>query len=414
MTARSLRLLFLTERYPPHYLGGYEMACHATAERMRARGHEVLVLTSTFGVGAGVAEGHVRRLLHRPQDTASLVRFARWESADNRELRRTIARFRPDVIYVWCIRQLFPSLHATLRASGVPVVFNIQDSWIPHQLADAEKYRDLWRKPGSNPAKGLAKAVVRGLYGLGHPTRMRPITWDDVDTRRIVFCSRFRLDQHVASGWPLGEGRVIYNGIDRARFAGAPGRADDGELKVLFVGRLVHEKGPHTVVEAVEKLVRRGVRDVRLSVAGVLTYPREYGEELFRRLESDELRAVARYLGSVPNEDLPEVYRRHDVLVFASTGPEGLPVTLLEAMSCGIAVVSTTTGGSAEVVSDGVTGLAFPPGDSDALAECLLRIRREPGLAASLAEGGQALVRERFDLDAIASETAEYLAAVAH
>jgi glycogen synthase len=410
---RHLRILVLTERYPPHYVGGYEMACHATAERMREHGHEVLVLTSTYGVERGVVEGHVRRLLHRPQDTASLFALARWEAGDNREVRATVAQFRPDVVYVWCIRQLFPSLHVTLRESGVPIVFNIQDSWIPGHLEDSRALRDLWMKRGSSVAKRVAKTAVRSLLAASHPTRLRPITWEDVDTRHMVFCSRFRRDQHVASGWPLGEARVIYNGIDRARFDGPVGRADDGQTSVLFVGRFVHEKGPHTVVDAMEKLLRRGIRDVRLSVAGVPAFPWEYGEELRRRFESESLRDHVRYLGTVPNERLAEVYREHDVLVFASIGPEGLPVTLLEAMSCGIAVVSTTTGGSAEIVSDGATALAFQADDSDALVECLLRIRREPDLARSIAAAGQALVRERFDLDAVAVETAEFFAAVA-
>src|SRR5262249_45773012 len=147
-------------------------------------------------------------------------------------------------------------------------------------------------------------------------------------------------------GLPVGDSIVIYNGIDLKRFNGAPQQSDDDRLKVLYVGRLVTEKGPHTAIEAISELARRGIRSVSLTVVGVPAYPWDYPEMLRKMVESCHLQEQVRFLEAVPNSNLPEIYRRHDALVFPSVGEEGFPMTLIEAMSCGLTVVGSVTGGT--------------------------------------------------------------------
>ena len=68
---------------------------------------------------------------------------------------------------------------------------------------------------------------------------------------------------------------------------------------------------------------------------------------------------------------MPAVLADHDVLVLPTIRPEALSRAVQEAMTMGLVVVATSTGGTPEIVSDGLTGLAFPPGDATALARCL-------------------------------------------
>ena len=77
-----MRVLFISERYPPYLTGGYEVACAAVAEGLRRLGHEVRVLTSDFGLnGTRPDEPHVDRHLHYKQNATSLRELARWETA---------------------------------------------------------------------------------------------------------------------------------------------------------------------------------------------------------------------------------------------------------------------------------------------------------------------------------------------
>ena len=404
---RPLRVLMLTDRYPPYFTGGYEIACHAITETLRKRGHDVSVLASNYGLGGETrVEAHVRRELHRPQDSADLLELGRWEVADNRTLKRAL--LDREVVYAWSLAQLFASLHATLRRARRPVVYALHDLWIPDQLARAAALRTTWLRRGSGPLRSAGKALARAALKLRDPHWLAPLTSADVDLRHAVFCSRFRRDQHLRVGLPIGDARVIYNGLDLSLFRGGP-KPVSPELRVLFVGRLVKEKGVHTLLEAVTRLLAEGV-SIRLTIVGVPGYPPEYVRSLRQRVQG--LGSAARLLDPLPHEDLPALYREHDVLAFPSIGEEGFPMTLIEAMACGTAVVSTVTGGSAEILEDGRNCLTFPAGDAEALAERLRRLATKPGLGRDLATQAQAEVRSRFDIHAIGDQTLAYLSQV--
>jgi glycosyltransferase involved in cell wall biosynthesis len=405
-----MRVLVLTERYPPDILGGYEIACATVADGLRRRGHDVVVLTSNFGLQHGGAdEQGARRTLHYAQDAPSLLRLARWEMADCRALRDVISSWKPDVIYAWSMLHLFPSLHRALGEANVPVVLNIQDTWLPRHLAEAERLRSVWLRPGTNTTKRAGKAIIRKVLRLLHPEWLRPLTAEDLPLDNVIFCSRFQRAEHERLGMPLGASTVIYNGIDTNIFTGGSSREAGGPLRVLFVGRLVAEKGAHTAIEAVAHLHRRGCRQITLSIAGVPCHPWEYATMLRQAVQAEGLGECVRFLGQVSHDSLPEIYRQHDVLVFPSSHKEGLPMTLIEAMACGLAVVGTTTGGSAEVLQDSVTGLTFPSEDAAALADCLLRLLNDSALSRSLAATGQRLVREKFGIETAVAQTEGFL-----
>jgi glycosyltransferase involved in cell wall biosynthesis len=88
---------------------------------------------------------------------------------------------------------------------------------------------------------------------------------------------------------------------------------------------------------------------------------------------------------------------------------DGIPNVLVEAMACGLPVVTTPVSGIPELVSDRVNGLLIPPDDPAATATAILRLYRHPTLAAEIARQGQATVRERFDGNQIAADYAAFL-----
>jgi glycosyltransferase involved in cell wall biosynthesis len=104
------------------------------------------------------------------------------------------------------------------------------------------------------------------------------------------------------------------------------------------------------------------------------------------------------FLGRVPREELPAVYRAHDVLAFPSTWREPFGLTHLEAMASGLPVVSTLAGGQREFLVPGENCLAFETEDAAGLADALDRLRVDLSLGPRLAEAGMRLVRDRFTL----------------
>src|SRR5574341_1246443 len=110
---KGLKVLVVSNFYPPHYIGGYELGCRDVVNELRARGHTLKVLTSTYGVGAPQVDGDVyrwlcedltgqqaREELARPKKYAEAMREVwRKEWTNQRRFRRMVRAFRPDVVY---------------------------------------------------------------------------------------------------------------------------------------------------------------------------------------------------------------------------------------------------------------------------------------------------------------------------
>jgi glycosyltransferase involved in cell wall biosynthesis len=189
---------------------------------------------------------------------------------------------------------------------------------------------------------------------------------------------------------------VVYGGADPRRFSPRPGGDRDG---VLFVGRLTPHKG-------IDRLIRALPAGAALRVAGAGHDPRppeRHYPDLLRRLAQG--REVG-FLGPVPDQALPDLYRGAAVLALPSVGrtcygrpvpvSELLGLTALEAMASGTPVVASRIGGLAEVVVDGETGFLVEPGDLAALHDRLALVLADRRLAARLGANARDLVVERF------------------
>src|SRR5687767_11485326 len=128
-----MRILFLSNIYPPYYIGGYELRCQSVVDGLTARGHVAHVITSTYGIEERVVEGHVERVWHFMWNTRHKARtrpqMLYAEVVDNLHLRRAIRRLKPDVISVWNMLDVSHSLAVTAQRSGLPVVFHIEHDW---------------------------------------------------------------------------------------------------------------------------------------------------------------------------------------------------------------------------------------------------------------------------------------------
>ena len=221
---------------------------------------------------------------------------------------------------------------------------------------------------------------------------------------------------HLARIDPRAEIYCIYHGLN-AEFTSLLERATTGELmqhahtptplRALGVGRLVEKKGFDVLVEACGILRGQGV-----SVEAVIVgEPGEHEAEIRRRIAALGLAAHVRLKGPMAQARLYEEYVRASAFclpcrVLEDGDRDGIPNVLVEAMACGLPVVTTNVSGIPEVVRDGINGQLVPSDDPQALAAALLRLAREPHFAQQLARAGRATVRARFDGDAHAAQLA--------
>jgi glycosyltransferase involved in cell wall biosynthesis len=202
--------------------------------------------------------------------------------------------------------------------------------------------------------------------------------------------------------------RVVWNGIDVERFVDVALQPQEARLAlgvpgdsflVTTVCRLFRPRDFPTLLAAFQQ-VRARLPHAHLLIVG----------DGPLRLQVEETVAALHQEHSVHllgmRCDVPQILRATDVLVLASKGWEGLPLTVLEAMASSLPVVASDVGGTREAIVDGETGLLFPPGDATALAQGILSLAGDPLLALQMGQRGLARVREHFTFQRMARETA--------
>lgn len=196
----------------------------------------------------------------------------------------------------------------------------------------------------------------------------------------------------------LGADRVglVDNGVDTTRFRQVP--AVPRRPRILYVGLLTPRKGVLDLIAASRILRQEGLEHELLLVGGTPDEGPAAAEPVLTAA-----RDSATLLGTRPPEQMPEVYREGDVFCLPSWW-EAMPLSVLEAMACGLPVVATDVGDVARVVEDGVTGFVVPAKSPHALADALRKLLSDPAQRRGMGAAGRRRVTQRFSSVAMARE----------
>ena len=404
-----MRLLVVSNLYPPHYVGGYELRCRDITEALHQRGHEVHVLTSNHQLADTQDEARdykvdrslrVHGFFGHPwlgiRDLEELERH------NNATLIAAIASFKPDVVHVWNLGGLSKSLALTLQRLNIPTVFDVSDHWIAQSLK-ADVWLDWWNR--SNPSLGAR--LARSLWNItGKSSRLHRNSPTNplrhLKFQRIYFCSK-RLRQITSdAGYEVAHGEVIHCPVNTQLYHGEIKPASQPVKHLLYAGRLSDDKGILTALQAMRTL--QGVSDAQLHVYGK-------GDPAYEAMLHGYVaqHGLPVTFHSAKPEQMPAVYRQHDALVFTSEWEEPFALTPLEAMASGLPVIGTTTGGSAELFKNGINALTYRATDAQALARQILYLQRNPDERTSMARAGQEEVTLRLTLPIITTQIETYL-----
>lgn len=217
------------------------------------------------------------------------------------------------------------------------------------------------------------------LYRVTHPIIKR---WQQRLHGNIAVSPAAR--RYVNNTFP-GDYEIIPNGIDYSHFSANAKpllQYQDGKINILFVGRLEKRKGLRYLLDAYGKL-KWDLPNIRLIVVG----PGNPDKESYRIMSSHNLQDVE-FVGRVSYEDLPRYYASADIFCSPATGAESFGIVLLEAMAAGKPVVASDIEGFRGIITDGEQGLLVPKKDSDALANALGTLARDPDLRRKLGSQG--------------------------
>ncbi|MFN7139370.1 MAG: glycosyltransferase family 4 protein [Limisphaerales bacterium] len=404
-----MNLLVLTNLYPPHYVGGYELHCQLVVEALRSRGHRVKVLTSDYQAAAASTpdEAHVSRSLkihglfgHPFRNIFGLKKL---EQHNNRVLRSQIELHKPDMVFIWAFSGLSKSMLHTLQRLNVPTTCAVCDHWIARS-EEADVWLRWWNSNEGSLSKRLLKTFweitgTRRRLDLLSPTQ--PIT--DFTFRNLYFCSKALRTFTQNAGWDVGHGAVIYCPLDVKRFNGLVKSASHPLQNLLYAGRLHEDKGVFTALRALHLIRDKFAGKLNIYGDG---HP-EFVSKLKRFVAENQLPVTFHH--DIHISQMPAVYRAHDALLFTSEWAEPFALTPLEAMSCGLPVIGTTTGGSAELFRDRGNCLTYEAGVAEDLAQRILELDSNPILRERIARTGHEEVQKRYAAPNIVDQVENYL-----
>lgn len=358
-------------------MGGAELQTIALARGLAARGHRVRIVTLFAGgeLAGSLVDSAVR---HHSLSTTAPGRPGRtaWALARAPGRLRAALRSEPADVVVSALYSANVVSALAVGRSGPPLVFSVR------------------------AARAQLGQVRRAMFRLAARLSRR--------TAAVVGNTRAGLDDHIARGFSATHRAVIPNGIDTEQFRPVPaaGRAardawnlPEGVPVVGRVGRLTPVKDHETFLRAMAEL-RTSMSSLHVLCVG--GGPPDFRASLERRAASLGLDEVVRFTGACDREDLPGLYGAMDVAV-SSSRSEGFPNVVAEAMACGVPVVATDVGGTAQVVGD--AGTLVPPADPTALSAAVRSALTKPRDDTA----GRDRIVARFSVDRMVVRTEQLL-----
>ncbi|NWF96108.1 MAG: glycosyltransferase family 4 protein [Candidatus Thorarchaeota archaeon] len=398
----TMRILHLCDSLNPAGLGGYEAYIHYLSAELERRGHRSTVVTQSP---------------HR--DSPSVIKREHYEV---RQLRGNLLEARKWEFY---------KLPKEERAAAVTSMF---------AHGDLEEDVDLLREELEQLLTGLQPAVVhahstyvvfnrvldqirrRGgldstpliatVHGLPKPLIL-PSGQATTDYEQFSSVCPFDMILGVSDAvtntirtlrGPCGRSgrtRTLYIGVDTRTFRPLECKK---EWHMAFMGRLEESKGVDLIPDLISRL--------RMKVPGfraVITGDGSYRNTLLSMLKRSGLISCVSYLGVVPWDEVSRVVNQSRVFVYPSRS-EPFGLSIVEAMACGVPVVSSNIDGPREIVTSGFDGVLVPPGNAGDLADVIEVLLRDDTLRLRIGKNARATVEKRFSL----SEHASSLLGVYH
>lgn len=421
-----MRILFLTNGYPPLHTAGTENYTAGLAAFLVRAGHQVsVVCVGDWDRGSAPFNGTERGEVDGVTITRLNLNWTRGPDPnrylfDNPLTERYVGELldivRPDVVHITSCYTLSASVIRAVKARGCPLIVTLTDFWffcprltllrwdgslcdgqttawecLRCMLGEAKAYR--W------PDRVLPQALVQtaltlasrtpvfsrraGLRGMALDMAARKqLLPDQLEQADVIIApSQFMADMSATCGLKR-EMQVVPYGHNLDWLAELPERSISSRVRLGYVGRLTPVKGVHVLLQALARLGAQ--QPIEVHIYGSLDQEPDYAQALHR--SAAELPYV-QFHGRFGRDQLASVYGSLDVLVVPSLWYENNPLVIQEAFAAGVPVVASRLGGMAEFVTHGTNGLLFEPGSPTALAATLSEIIEQPDLLDELHHG---------------------------
>ena len=379
-----MKILMLTWEYPPRIVGGIARVVNDLSKRLIKDGHDVYVVTYREG-SAPYYENDKGVHVYRE---------------DNYMIN-------PNNFIDWIMQLNFNMVAKVneLIAKGEKFdVIHAHDWLVAYAAKTLKNSYDL-------PLVSTIHATEAGRNGGIHDEVQRYINDTEwmltYESSEVIVNSKFmKNDLQRLFGLPYEKINVVANGINSTTYSGVEKDYDfrrqyaaDNEKIILFMGRLVYEKGVQHLISAMPKILKN-YHDAKLVIAG------KGGmlDELKAQVEAMGLGQKVYFTGYLNAKQVSKMYKCADISVFPSTY-EPFGIVALEAMLAGVPTVVSDVGGLNEIVEHGVDGMKSYAGNPNSLADSILELLFNPQLCESISKKAKTKVKNEYSWTKIAQDT---------
>ncbi len=403
-----MRILIVSNLFPPVTSGGYEAECSAVTEHLR-RDHEVQVLTTRPRRGSLSMQPGVLRELDLLSGDATGARRAPPAALRSTEVTRRLRAWGPELVYAWNCANMPQAGLRLLADSGVPMAFRVCEHWFDGLFTRDQFMRELLpAKRG--PGRMAWAAGCRALNRLPQ-LRLNPraplraaLSWNSHALERSVPTPAFLEPVLERVQHPVPPHGDLFERVQRAP-APVP--------EIVFVGRVNRFKGLGVAIEALAILRAGRHPGARLVVIGPEEEP-DYAAEMRALINRRGLDGAVTWRGQLGPEQTAAALAGAHALILPSTWEEPFGLVAIEAALARVPVVASDIGGIGEGLRDGEHSLLFERGDFAGAAVALERVLGESEATAARVERARARAeefrigpylaeQERFVLDARAA-----------
>lgn len=370
-----MKILRVVSDLYPSVVGGIGIHAHRMSTEQARRGHEVTVLTLNQKKKPETEFVDGYRVLRFPSY------FTMRGNSFAPELIFEILRRRKSVDIIHAHSHLFFSTNVCVLA------------------------RILHSAPLVITNHGLISASAPSWLNTLYKHTVSKVTFQIAD--HILCYTDIEKEKIVNLGIDPKKISVIHNGVDISLFAPRDSEKNSHNKQILWVGRFVTGKGVDYLIDALSQ-----VRKMMPETALVLVGEGPEKKLIEDRIQNLHLQSSVTLIDYLDNTDLPKVYKNSDIFVLPSL-MEGVPRTILEAMSCGIPVVTTNLPHLVEIIEG--AGLVVPPKEPALLSDAILTILGDPSLAKMMGQHGRKKIEQKYSWeDTVGKTLRSYMLVIAN
>ena len=374
----------LTWEYPPRVVGGIARVVNDLSKRLIKDGHDVTVVTYRegnvpyFELDKGVKVYRVDNFMINASNFIDWVMQLNFNMiAKASEIIQKEGEF--DVIHAhdWLVAYAAKTLKQSYK---IPLVSTIHATEAGRNSGIRDSQQKYINDTEWMITYESTEVIVNSNYMKGELQRLFGLPFEKIN---VV---------------PNGVNLLLYSGVERD-YEFRRRYAMDNEKIILFVGRLVYEKGVQHLIAAMPKILN-GYHDAKLVIAG----KGGMMDELKQEANALGLGDKVYFTGYINGKDVPKLYKAADIAVFPSTY-EPFGIVALEAMLSERPIVVSDIGGLNEIVQHRENGMKCYAGNANSIADSILELLYNPELCANITKKAKAKVRNEYNWNKIAQDT---------